>query len=92
MLYRGDRSWNLCLEQCRSGMIDEVLYIRVEGGMSQSVHCRVIDDLYRSRYSPGHEQWQDVVLHGTVVDHVESILETGLICGDASREDNDKRA
>ena len=83
------REWSLYLEQCRGCWIDSGLYIRVEGGMSQSVHCRVINDLYRSRFNPDHPDWDDVLMHGTMQTSVNSITHSGLICGGISREDND---
>ena len=75
-----------------SNVVDAIwIQARVEGGMSQSVHCRVIDDLYRSRFGPDHPDWEDVLMHGTKIGAVDSIIASGLICGGISREDNEKR-
>ncbi len=45
---RHGKTIDLFLEQATAGVLDPGFYIRVEGGMSSTVHCRVIDDLYRS--------------------------------------------
>ena len=67
-------------------------YIRVEGGMSEYTHCRVIQDLYRTRYTPEHPQWKDSCIHGTDKKFAQSIIDSGLICGGVQRKSADKRA
>ncbi len=83
---------NLCLEQCKMGIISQGYYIRVEGGMSVPVYCRIIPDLYRSLYSPSHPKWCNTAIHGTKIEHCASIVDTGLICGGVQRQSEDKRA
>ena len=46
-----------CTDQKSAGEIKVGFYIRVEGGMSEPTHCRVIQDLYRTRYTPDHPKW-----------------------------------
>ncbi len=71
----------LCTTQTGWGVLEVGFDIRAEGGMSESIHRRVLMDLYRDRYVPGHPTWQDSVIHGTDHREVPSILDIGLVPG-----------
>ena len=90
--FQAVHSSRYCTDLKSAGEIKVGFYIRVEGGMSEYTHCRVIQDLYRTRYTPEHPKWQDTAIHGTSKDLAESIIESGLICGGVQRMSADKRA
>ena len=75
-----------------AGELRAGFYIRVEGGMSEHTHCRVIQDFYRTRYTPEHPKWKDSCIHGTDKKFAQSMIDSGLICGGAQRISADRRA
>ncbi len=82
----------LCTEQTEEGEIRPGFYIRVESGMSETSHRRILIGLYRTRYTPNHPKWQEWAVQGTLREHCDSIVKVGLICGGVTRLDASKRS
>ena len=81
-----------CTTQVSECDIARGFYIRVESGMSERIHKRILIKLYRQRYTPDHPLWQDTLFHGTLQEFTVSLKRIGLVCGGLAKLEESKRS